>query len=44
MLEYLEGKVSQKVSPKLRHSTLQAEIVERINRLPGNKTIARAFP
>ena len=30
-LEFADGVVSQKVSPKTRHSALQAELVERLN-------------
>jgi len=43
-LEYFGGTVSQKVSPKARHSALQAELVERINACARPPRIARAFP
>jgi len=43
-LEFENGTVIQKVSPKLRHSTLQGELVERINRFARPKKLARAFP
>ncbi len=43
-LEFADGVITQKVSPKGHHSILQAELIERINHagLPGKRT--RAFP
>ena len=43
-LEYLEGVVSQKVSPKTRHSMLQGALLERINGFTRSRRIAWAFP
>lgn len=43
-LEFADGVVSQKVSPKTRHSALQAELVERLNQRARPGEIARAFP
>lgn len=43
-LEYLDGTVSQKVSPKFRHSRLQALLVERINGYARPRRLAEAFP
>ncbi len=42
-LEFAGGEVSQKVSPKGRHSALQAELVERFNRAGRAEKLARAF-
>src|SRR5579872_7293075 len=43
-LEFADGVITQKVSPKLRHSILQSELVRLINdeTLPGK--LARAVP
>jgi Uma2 family endonuclease len=43
-LEYADGLVTRKVAPKGRHSTLQAELVERINRVARPRRSARAWP
>src|SRR6266849_3246397 len=43
-LEYYDGMVIQKVSPKTRHSTLQGELVERINGFARPRHLAKAFP
>jgi Uma2 family endonuclease len=43
-LEYVDGMVTQKVSPKLRHSILQGELIERINRFARPRRLALAFP
>ena len=43
-LEYADGVVTRKVAPQGRHSTLQAELVERINRLARPRRVARAWP
>lgn len=43
-LEYLHGKVTQKVSPKGPHGALQYEIAERVNRFARPIKLARAFP
>ena len=42
-LEYLDGVVSQKVSPKTPHSGLQGELLERFNRFGRPRKLARAF-
>src|SRR2546421_10065830 len=43
-LEFADGAVTQKLSPKARHSVLQWELANRLNQsgLPGK--IAQAFP
>jgi Uma2 family endonuclease len=43
-LEFEDGLVTQKVSPKGQHSTLQGRIVERINRFSEPAKLAFAFP
>jgi Uma2 family endonuclease len=43
-LEYADGVVTQKVSPRTRHSALQFELAERINRIARPRQEARAFP
>ncbi len=43
-LEFDDGVVTQKVSPKGQHSILQAELVERLNRFARPLRLARAFP
>lgn len=43
-LEFVDGMVRQKVSPKGKHSALQAELVERLNRDARLRQLARAFP
>jgi Uma2 family endonuclease len=43
-LEYFDGVVSQKMSPKFRHSVLQSELLEQINRIGRRERTARAFP
>ena len=42
-LEYLDGMVVQKVSPKTPHSGLQGELLERFNRFGRPRKLARAF-
>jgi Uma2 family endonuclease len=42
-LELIDGVVSQKVSPKAKHSTLQAEIVNRVNNSPVASRLAHAW-
>lgn len=42
-LEYLDGRVTQKVSPKGRHSALQSDTMELFNRLTRPQKVARAF-
>ncbi len=42
-LEYFEGSVAAKMSPKLQHSALQSELVQRINRYAQPGKLARAF-
>jgi Uma2 family endonuclease len=42
-LEYMDGVVIQKVSPKTRHSALQFELAERINGFARPRRLARAF-
>lgn len=43
-LEFEDGMVSQKVSPKGKHSVLQGEFTERINRHTVRQRLAMAFP
>jgi Uma2 family endonuclease len=43
-LEFVDGVVTRKVSPKARHSALQAELVERLNQTSRPGEVARAFP
>lgn len=43
-LEYWRGRVSQKVSPKARHSALQGELMQRFNQVGMPRRVARAFP
>ncbi|CAA9245834.1 MAG: hypothetical protein AVDCRST_MAG77-1886 [uncultured Chloroflexi bacterium] len=43
-LEYDDGEVTQKVSPRARHSALQGDFVEMVNRRNRRRKIARAFP
>lgn len=43
-LEFSDGIVTQKVSPKGKHSAIQAEIVERLNQSARPRHLARAFP
>ena len=43
-LEYLCGKVTQKVPPKLRHSAMQYALAERFNRFGRPRRLALAFP
>jgi Uma2 family endonuclease len=42
--EYADGAVTRKVAPKGRHSTLRAELLERINRVARPRRSARAWP
>lgn len=42
-LEYLHGRVTQKVAPLSEHSALQVECVEILNRLFRSAGVARAF-
>ena len=43
-LEFEDGVVSQKVSPKGQHSGLQGDFVELVNRYTRTRKLARAFP
>ncbi|HEV8635775.1 MAG TPA: Uma2 family endonuclease [Chloroflexota bacterium] len=43
-LEYEDGVITQKVSPKGRHSALQDELMERFNAVGKRHRRARAFP
>ncbi len=43
-LEFADGVVTRKVSPKGQHSALQAELVERLNQSARQRKLARAFP
>jgi Uma2 family endonuclease len=43
-LEFMDGMVTQKVSPQGLHSTLQARVIERINRFSEPLRLAFAFP
>ncbi len=42
-LEYADGVVTRKVAPKGKHSALQAELAERVNRLARPRRAGRAF-
>ena len=42
-LEYIDGEVTQKVSPKIRHSALQVEVTVIINGHARPQRLARAF-
>ena len=41
--EFIDGRIIQKVSPKAKHSLLQGEITERINRRTKRRRIGLAF-
>jgi Uma2 family endonuclease len=43
-LEYEDGRVIQKVSPKGKHSGLQSELVERFNHFARRRKLALALP
>ena len=43
-LEYEDGVVTQKMSPKGEHSTLEYGLAELVNRLCSPRKVARAFP
>lgn len=43
-LEYFEGRITQKVPAKLRHSALQAEVTFIFNEFARPRRLARAFP
>lgn len=43
-LEFFDGVITQKVSPKARHSALQGELLEQINRSARRNKVARVFP
>jgi Uma2 family endonuclease len=43
-LEFADGVVTQKVSPKTWHSALQAELIKRLDQASASGKIARAFP
>ena len=43
-LEFMDGVVTQKVSPKGRHGLLQAELIERLNLSARPGKVARAIP
>ncbi len=43
-LQFVDGRVTRKVSPKGRHSTLQSEFVQFFDRAGRPGRIARAFP
>jgi Uma2 family endonuclease len=42
--EYLEGRVIQKPMPQGKHSTIQGELVSKINGIVKPQRLARAFP
>lgn len=42
-LEFLDGVVTQKVSPKGKHSALQTDFAEHLNRIGRKGKVARAF-
>jgi Uma2 family endonuclease len=41
--EYVDGVVTRKMAPKGRHSTLQVELVQRVNRIAQPRRAARAW-
>lgn len=43
-LEFADGSIIRKVSPKGRHSSIQAAIVELVNHFARSRRIAFAFP
>jgi Uma2 family endonuclease len=43
-LQYFEGRITQKMAPKARHSLLQGALVEYFNPLGRLKRVALAFP
>jgi Uma2 family endonuclease len=43
-LEFAEGVVTRKVSPKGRHSTLQGELIKQLDKAGLPRRVARAFP
>jgi Uma2 family endonuclease len=43
-LEYIEGQVTRKVSPKLRHGRIQGKFVERVNQYGEPRKLAMAVP
>jgi Uma2 family endonuclease len=43
-LEFADGVVTQKVSPKGQHSALQAELIKRLDQSGLPRKLARAFP
>src|SRR5947208_16599976 len=43
-LEFEDGRATQKVSPKGRHSVLQAKVAEYLNRFAEPRKLAFAFP
>jgi len=43
-LEFADGVVTQKVSPKARHSTLQRELIKRLDRSAEINRVAQVFP
>lgn len=43
-LEYEEGRITQKVSPKGKHSVLQFKVADAVNRVAGPAKLALAFP
>jgi Uma2 family endonuclease len=43
-LEYTDGRVTQKVSPKLIHATLQEVVVTRFNEVARPRRLGRAWP
>ena len=43
-LEYLDGKVTQKVSPQGKHGTLEGELTALFNGYAKSRRLARAFP
>lgn len=44
LLEYEEGRIIRKVSPKGRHSRIQAKLTELVNRFAEPRRLAMAFP
>lgn len=44
LLYHADGTITQKVSPKLKHGLVQAELVKRVDRFAEPKRLARAIP
>jgi Uma2 family endonuclease len=43
-LEYIDGEITQKVSPTTKHVALQLELCDRLNAVARHRKLGRAFP